>query len=255
MTGGDVSPLQSPTGYSPHSRGRSVVLTSSHESPKVLTPLLTKVASMNPRSPSPPFYLSTRISLLTHTTVDSSLRSSMSLKPPTGRLQISPEHRAKSRKAQKLNDSIVYLGGPRVFACAKCRTHLTSQDDIISKSFHGRHGRAFLVENAVNVVKGPVQERWLMTGFHEVCDINCKRCDQLVGWTYVKAYEQREKYKEGKFVIEKINLHLENDSHAFDCPSKRPESHWRERSSSWGSRSSSWASSDGGSSKDKGYGR
>ena len=49
--------------------------------------------------------------------------------------------KAKSRSARKLNDSMVYLDGPQVYTCAQCRTHLTSHDEIISKSFHGRHGR------------------------------------------------------------------------------------------------------------------
>ena len=47
----------------------------------------------------------------------------------------------KARTALKANDSMVYLDGPQVYTCAQCRTHLTSHDDIISKSFHGRHGK------------------------------------------------------------------------------------------------------------------
>lgn len=46
----------------------------------------------------------------------------------------------KARSARKLNDSMVYLDGPQIYACGHCRTHLTTHDEIISKSFHGRHG-------------------------------------------------------------------------------------------------------------------
>lgn len=49
--------------------------------------------------------------------------------------------KTQSRSARKLNDSLVYLDGPQVYTCAECRTHLTSHDEIISKSFQGRHGR------------------------------------------------------------------------------------------------------------------
>ena len=49
--------------------------------------------------------------------------------------------KTRARSAQKMNDSMVYLDGPQVYTCAQCRTHLTSHDDIISKSFHGRHGK------------------------------------------------------------------------------------------------------------------
>lgn len=50
--------------------------------------------------------------------------------------------KARARSAQKMNDSMVYLDGPQIYTCAHCRTHLTSHDDIISKSFHGRHGKS-----------------------------------------------------------------------------------------------------------------
>lgn len=45
-----------------------------------------------------------------------------------------------SKSARKENDAMVYLDGPRIYTCGECRTHLTSHDEIISKSFHGRHG-------------------------------------------------------------------------------------------------------------------
>lgn len=45
-----------------------------------------------------------------------------------------------AKNARKENDAMVYLDGPRIYTCGECRTHLTSHDEIISKSFHGRHG-------------------------------------------------------------------------------------------------------------------
>jgi len=50
-------------------------------------------------------------------------------------------NRALSKKALQENDALVYLDGPQVYTCGNCRTHLSSHDDIISKSFHGRHGK------------------------------------------------------------------------------------------------------------------
>jgi len=143
--------------------------------------------------------------------------------------------KARAKCAQKVNDSMVYLDGPQVYTCAQCRTHLTSHDDIISKSFHGRHGRAYLFDQCVNVTIGQAEDRLLITGLHSVSDIFCKRCKNLVGWTYAKAYEASQKYKEGKFIIEKINLHLEEQSYYdVEPPAGERCDKWRRRSMSWG---------------------
>jgi Yippee zinc-binding/DNA-binding /Mis18, centromere assembly len=164
---------------------------------------------------------------------------------------------------------MVYLDGPQIYTCAQCRTHLTSHDEIISKSFHGRHGtqrvalfviergyvccisqnshvgvslfalrpgRAYLFDHCVNVTIGPPEDRLLITGLHSVCDIFCKRCKNMVGWTYSKAYETSQKYKEGKFIVEKINLHLdESDYYDVATPAGERNDRFRTRSISWGS--------------------
>jgi Yippee zinc-binding/DNA-binding /Mis18, centromere assembly len=100
-------------------------------------------------------------------------------------------------------------------------------------------GRAYLFDNCVNVRIGPAEDRRLMTGLHSVCDIFCIRCETMVGWTYTRAYEHSQKYKEGKFVIEKINLHLE-ESDYFDVapPAGERNDRFRARSISWGNEES-----------------
>ena len=97
-------------------------------------------------------------------------------------------------------------------------------------------GRAYLFDNCVNVTIGPAEDRLLITGLHSVCDIFCKRCKNMVGWTYARAYEASQKYKEGKYIIEKINLHLE-ESDYYDVPPPAGErkDRFRARSISWGS--------------------
>lgn len=42
----------------------------------------------------------------------------------------------------------------------------------------------------------------MTTGLHVVHDIACKQCKETIGWMYEKAYEESEKYKEGKFILE-----------------------------------------------------
>jgi len=61
-----------------------------------------------------------------------------------------------------------FLPGARIYACSNCRAHLTNYEDIVSKSFQGRTGRAYLFNNVINVTLGPVEDRILTTGLHKV---------------------------------------------------------------------------------------
>mmetsp|Transcript_25689 Transcript_25689/g.71771 ORF Transcript_25689/g.71771 Transcript_25689/m.71771 type:complete len:205 (+) Transcript_25689:596-1210(+) len=133
---------------------------------------------------------------------------SLSLPSPI-KLRTTAHHKSPSfttTTTLKENDSMIYLNGKHVYSCIHCRTHLTNHDEIISKSFHGRHGRAFLFGSCVNITLGKAEDRYLITGLHTVCDIQCKRCNTTIGWTYIKAYEEHQKYKEGKYIIEKIHF-------------------------------------------------
>ncbi|KAI3630262.1 hypothetical protein MIR68_011697 [Amoeboaphelidium protococcarum] len=144
-----------------------------------------------------------------------------------------------------------------VIGCSQCKTHLTTQDDIISRAFHGHFGRAYLVNAVVNsnrfkasetdghrqsynsnsassspgiryqITSSPNrytplsagenrrdifsdnddefeagEDRLMATGMHRVCDIACVQCGLLIGWKYIHAYEESQKYKEGKYVLE-----------------------------------------------------
>ncbi|KAJ6341600.1 hypothetical protein OIU78_009704 [Salix suchowensis] len=100
--------------------------------------------------------------------------------------------------------------GPRLYSCCNCRNHVAHHDDVISKAFQGRHGRAFLFSHAMNVIVGPKEDRQLMTGLHAVADVYCSDCRVVLGWKYERAYEETQKYKEGKFVLEKSNIVKEN---------------------------------------------
>ncbi|KAG5533902.1 hypothetical protein RHGRI_027932 [Rhododendron griersonianum] len=74
----------------------------------------------------------------------------------------------------------------------------------------GRHGRAFLFSHAMNIVVGPKEDRQLLTGLHTVADIYCGDCREVLGWKYERAYVATQKYKEGKFIIEKSKIVKEN---------------------------------------------
>jgi len=116
------------------------------------------------------------------------------------------------------------------------------------QQFHSRHGKAYLFNSVVNVYAGSKEERLMTTGLHTVSDIYCNGCMQLVGWRYVslasyafapwlcgncfatqhltraahflvlqdEAFEQSQKYKEGKFILERDKI-LECHSPISDC--------------------------------------
>ena len=57
----------------------------------------------------------------------------------------------------------------------------------------------------------PGPQRLLLTGLHVVADIYCNGCDTRLGWKYVEAFEPSQKYKEGRFIVEKIKIIEGND--------------------------------------------
>ncbi|XP_010909030.1 putative yippee-like protein Os10g0369500 isoform X1 [Elaeis guineensis] len=98
------------------------------------------------------------------------------------------------------------LPGPKVFKCGRCKVDSASHDAIISKDFNGRYGRAYLFKSVVNISLGPNEDRHLVTGLHTVNDIYCSCCQQILGWRYEKAYDEDQKYKEGKYILEKARM-------------------------------------------------
>eukprot|EP01017_Pseudomicrothorax_dubius_P004415 TRINITY_DN10877_c0_g1_i2.p1 TRINITY_DN10877_c0_g1~~TRINITY_DN10877_c0_g1_i2.p1 ORF type:complete len:114 (-),score=9.19 TRINITY_DN10877_c0_g1_i2:144-485(-) len=103
-----------------------------------------------------------------------------------------------------------YLEGSNVYTCRKCRAHLSKYSELISKGFRGRTGKAYLFNFVVNIKAGPAQEKMLMTGRHTTRDIFCKVCQSNVGWKYEHAVNEDQKYKEGKFILERECLNKEH---------------------------------------------
>jgi hypothetical protein len=104
-----------------------------------------------------------------------------------------------------------YLRGQCVYSCAACRTHLTTHDDIVSKAFQGRTGRAYLFSRVTNVSTGRPEDRVLMSGVHTVCDVYCNQCGATCGWFYLDAQDSAQAFKIGKYVLEKALIVAEDD--------------------------------------------
>ncbi|KAG5616211.1 hypothetical protein H5410_016035 [Solanum commersonii] len=101
----------------------------------------------------------------------------------------------------------------KIYSCKHCGTHLALSENIVSKSFHCRHGKAYLFSKVVNVTSGEIENRMMMTGMHTVADIFCVCCGSIVGWKYETAHEKSQKYKEGKSVLERFKITGPDGSH------------------------------------------
>ncbi|KAI9073222.1 hypothetical protein K1719_044831 [Acacia pycnantha] len=55
---------------------------------------------------------------------------------------------------------------------------------------------------SVNIKEGEKKERQMRSGVYTVSDVYCSDCGEELGWRYIKAFEETQKYKEGKFVLE-----------------------------------------------------
>ncbi|KAL6503243.1 hypothetical protein OROHE_023872 [Orobanche hederae] len=96
---------------------------------------------------------------------------------------------------------LIYLED-NMYTCKHCQTHLALADDIVSKG----HGKAYLFDKVVNVTAGEKEARMMMTGVHTVADIFCVGCGSLVGWKYEAAEEKSQKYKVGKYILERFKV-------------------------------------------------
>lgn len=115
------------------------------------------------------------------------------------------------KQQKKAKTFQAYLpAGARTYSCAHCRANLADHNELISKSFQGSQGKAYLFNSVVNIVCGPAEERVLLTGLHAVADIQCECCKTTLGWKYEHAYESSQKYKEGKYIIELIHMVKDN---------------------------------------------
>ncbi|KAL4801398.1 yippee zinc-binding/DNA-binding /Mis18, centromere assembly-domain-containing protein [Aspergillus unguis] len=99
--------------------------------------------------------------------------------------------------------------------CSTCAAQICLTSQIVSKGFTGRHGRAYLVsagssapspsrkgETLPNTLLQNPVSRHLVTGNHTVSDVDCIFCGSVLGWKYVDAEEESQRYKIGKFILE-----------------------------------------------------
>ncbi|KAI8633684.1 yippee-domain-containing protein [Xylariaceae sp. FL1651] len=149
---------------------------------------------------------------LSNSPTDSILESSSAASSPPLGLSVLKDgfRRASTGQARAVKLTKIQ---PDTIRCSTCGTDFAFYSQIVSKSFTGRYGRAYLVSppdnhkkksntNLINVKVGKPETRILVTGTHVVSYISCATCHANVGWKYVDAKEESQKYKVGKFILE-----------------------------------------------------
>ncbi|KAK2814200.1 hypothetical protein FQN49_008266 [Arthroderma sp. PD_2] len=116
--------------------------------------------------------------------------------------------------------------------CANCAATICLTSQVISKGFTGRHGRAYLVSDPkaahpalsalANTVTHRAVPRQLVTGAHTVSDIACRFCHTVLGWKYLAAEDETQKYKVGKFIVESKRISLSSSWERSSSPSPSP---------------------------------
>lgn len=146
----------------------------------------------------------------------------------------------------------IYLAGEAVFTCRSCGNHLAVGESVMSNVGAGRRLTPELYRPTRRGVSLPPcvscspssnpsvntytsaesEDRLMRTGKHTVRDLYCGVCRQVLGWKYVSgrgstrgglqqdiAFEPGEKYKEGKYILEREMIHERKESkHTFGRP-------------------------------------
>ncbi|KAL9225423.1 hypothetical protein vseg_001352 [Gypsophila vaccaria] len=94
----------------------------------------------------------------------------------------------------------------KVYSCNNCLNPIAFSKDLLSKAFVAKSGRAAMFGKTMNVTVGEKILKQLMTGQFTVGEIYCAKCGQVLGWKYFQAHEQKQAYKEGKFILELAKL-------------------------------------------------
>lgn len=89
-----------------------------------------------------------------------------------------------------------------IFVCRACHAHVVRGSELVSKDFRGRSGKAYLFNTAMNLSAGVPEDRMLITGMHTISDVFCFDCSKPLGWKYLHAFDERQRYKVGKVILE-----------------------------------------------------
>ena len=93
-----------------------------------------------------------------------------------------------------------------IYSCATCGAHISMTSYVLSKKFQGKSGRAYMMRKVVNCYLGPREDRVLIAGLHTVADVRCRCCESLLGWKYLEVFDNNQRLKVGRYVLEKAHI-------------------------------------------------
>lgn len=90
---------------------------------------------------------------------------------------------------------------PRM-VCVSCGRDVASCGRIIWEGYMGAQEPAFLMRSTVNLEQaGSPRHEHLSTGLYTLMDVVCSGCHSPMGWQYLQASHEDQKYKEGATLL------------------------------------------------------
>ena len=77
-----------------------------------------------------------------------------------------------------------------------------TSSSVTTTSYMTAKARNDALPNLPNTYTHKPVPRQLVTGAHTVGDISCSQCGSVLGWKYIHAEDDAQKYKIGKFILE-----------------------------------------------------
>ncbi|CEQ42603.1 SPOSA6832_04437, partial [Sporobolomyces salmonicolor] len=109
------------------------------------------------------------------------------------------------------------------FRCLSCSLELALLDELVSRSFQGSSGPAYLLRSVLNADVGQQAAKQLISGRHIIAPsftslqrqamngpspaLTCNGCSVELGWKYFVSPDSSQKYKEGKYILEKSKIY------------------------------------------------
>ncbi|KAK9835611.1 hypothetical protein WJX74_004193 [Apatococcus lobatus] len=93
------------------------------------------------------------------------------------------------------------------YTCASCGADIASHGQLLWEGYMGVRQPALLFTVTLNLdTAASLREEQLSTGCYVLADVTCRACSSPMGWSYLHASNEEQKYKEGCTLLQKSML-------------------------------------------------